>query len=85
MTDKKSIYELGLHESMQVTTDTTVMRVAGGWIYTTLAVSRGGNKVHLEQMNQVFVPYHKEFNPDRSKKHNPPPLPDTGGIIRKGW
>ena len=35
-TDQKSVYELNLHEETTIRTGKKVMRVPGGWIYTTI-------------------------------------------------
>lgn len=45
----KDIYNLALHESVQLTKTTSVMRVAGGWIYISGIASA------------VFVPLNDEF------------------------
>lgn len=59
MTDKiKSIYELGLHESIAITTNlggkVEVTRVSGGWIY---CYEYPG----FRQAPIVFVPFDNEF------------------------
>lgn len=56
MTKQKTIYELGLHESLS-DNGIIIWRVAGGWIYNTSYY--GGS-------SDVFVPYSEEFLPEDS-------------------
>jgi len=53
--DKKSIYTLGLHEGIMVSSYIECIRVAGGWLYVTYE-DVGGNI-----MSSVFVPFSREF------------------------
>lgn len=48
-----NIYDLKLHESVNISNSCTVTRVPGGWIYYT------GNCYEVE--TAVFVPYNEEF------------------------
>ena len=48
----KTIYELSLHEKLELDTHTTVMRVPGGWIYTNYFGVQG-----FYHENSTFVPY----------------------------
>lgn len=67
----KSIYELALHESVEIARNgtlessfsQTVTRVPGGWIYRTSKASRAGSAE-----SSVFVPFHKEFEPKKPAK-----------------
>jgi hypothetical protein len=54
MKDKKTIYELKLHESMSIDEDLWVLRVPGGWVYRFYEESR--NKTE-----RIFVPFDCEF------------------------
>ena len=58
MDNSPDIYKLGLHGQMWVTNYVHVMRVPGGWIYTT--------KDRNENRNSVFVPYNEEFKDGQS-------------------
>ena len=51
----KSIYDLELHEEIEISNDTFVMRVPGGWRY-------------LGAQSSIFVPYDNEFHPDELKR-----------------
>lgn len=51
---KKSIYELGLHESIAIDSGTSVARVPGGWIYTWIAPD-------ASLVTSNFVPWHNEY------------------------
>lgn len=51
---EKTIYDLELHEKLQIgNTGTVVTRVPGGWIYTT--------HISCVLVNTIFVPYNIEF------------------------
>jgi hypothetical protein len=52
--NKKSIYDLKLHETEEVKIDIWITRVPGGWLYEYL--SSKGDTTFL-----VFIPYSKEF------------------------
>lgn len=64
----KTIYELNLHESVEISsvnsmnnqTSTTATRVPGGWIYKTNKTVMTGNGIASSQAS-VFVPYSEEF------------------------
>lgn len=67
MSDQKSIYELGLHESAIVlitdadygsTEAVTATRVPGGWLYRT----------PIAGLTIGFVPYSDEFKPKAAKR-----------------
>jgi len=47
--DMKDVYELEMHEAVNVSEFVQVVRVPGGWIYN---FKKGG---------EVFVPYNNEF------------------------
>ena len=49
-----NIYEMKLHEYIQLENDLVIHRVAGGWLYTIPRLDCG-------QMNTVFVPFNNEF------------------------
>ena len=52
----KSIYELELHEEIQIPKSYMwVRRVAGGWIYSEYGETAG------DMVTSAFVPYHNEF------------------------
>ena len=51
----KSIYELELHEGVEISKLVQVMRVSGGWIY------------NLKQGGETFVPYSNEFNQNKDR------------------
>jgi len=53
---KKTIYDLKLHESLEITDALGVTRVPNGWLYTTATIF--ANRMVF---SQVFIPYHKEF------------------------
>jgi len=55
----KSIYDLGLHESVKVCDNVWVRRVAGGWLYRSYVFTNIAHKI--EQADTTFVPYHNEF------------------------
>ena len=59
MTKQKTIYDLGLHDSLS-DNGIIIWRVPGGWIYNTSYY--GGS-------SDVFVPYSDEFLPERECKH----------------
>ena len=49
-----NIYEMKLHEYVQLENDLVIHRVAGGWLYAIPRLDCG-------QMNTVFVPLNNEF------------------------
>lgn len=57
---QKTIYDLELHQSMQILTDTHVMRCHGGFIYTTIITDT--EKGTFLNSNQIFVPYEEPVN-----------------------
>lgn len=56
--NNKKIYGLQLHEEISLSTCTSVMRVPGGWIYTTDYMTDDN---HLS-ISTTFVPYNEEFH-----------------------
>jgi len=54
-----TIYDLELHEIMDVAMSYSVMRVPGGWIYSPIGTSD----------NAVFVPFDNEFQLTNSKAY----------------
>lgn len=58
-TEKKAIYNLGLHETIDIPCAQAGMlyctRVAGGWIYQHI-------RLDCNSMWAIFVPWNKEFN-----------------------
>jgi hypothetical protein len=58
---KKSIYDLALHEQIQIGEDVFCAKVPGGWIYQ----MQPPNGV----LSTVFVPYNREFAPEQECKH----------------
>jgi hypothetical protein len=50
----KTIHELQLHESIDIAEDTNVIRVPGGWLYTTHKT--------CSHPQTTLVPYNEEFN-----------------------
>jgi hypothetical protein len=61
METTKSIYDLKLHEWMQVDEYLIITRVPGGWIYEYRRPS-------VNILEPVFVPYSNEFNPAKNPK-----------------
>ena len=53
----KNIYTLELHENINISSQISVMRVPGGWIYTTFRYTND-NKAHS---HETFVPFDIEF------------------------
>lgn len=67
MSKEKTIYDLGLHEVLELpkgALNTIVQRVPGGWIYNTWSFSEG---VGMSE-STTFVPYSKEFAPKKETK-----------------
>jgi hypothetical protein len=60
MSKEKTIYDLGIHESLIVIsnqhTEIDVMRVPGGWIYGNLLTYHG-----VKTYTSTFVPFSKEL------------------------
>jgi hypothetical protein len=50
---EKTIYDLKLHETLKINNYLNVMRVAGGWIYSSVASD--------DMFTDIFVPYSEEF------------------------
>lgn len=72
MTKQKTIYELGLHESIILhEISLFIMRVPGGWIY------------QPDDVQGCFVPYSEEFLARNTDRQPPSPPPETGSIVRK--
>ena len=57
---EKTIYDLKLHETLELDDDITIIRVPGGWIYTYYSDYYNQHKTS----SMVFVPYSLEFNED---------------------
>lgn len=55
---QKKLYDLDLHEEIEITTELSVIRVPGGWIYSELVCGTDEMSSTL-----VFVPYNNEFSP----------------------
>lgn len=51
----KNIYELELHEKVNLPFGISVMRVAGGWVYDCWDFEKDNFK------NGTFIPYNNEF------------------------
>jgi hypothetical protein len=59
----KSIYELGLHEAIEVRgdgIDTEIRRVPGGWIYNLMTKAKSNGAVNWIS-TPVFVPYNNDM------------------------
>lgn len=56
----KSIYELDLHEEIDICNGTHIMRVPGGWRYLDINSAPGSQ-------SSIFVSYNDEFHPDQLK------------------
>jgi hypothetical protein len=52
-----TVYDLDIHDEMQVTDDTWATRVPGGWLYQTLR----DNQIGGFDMTSCFVPFDNEF------------------------
>lgn len=72
---EKSIYDLGLHETLEIDKNTQVRRVPGGWIYSNYKAIRKEGKYSTstapdfttlwrELVSSQFVPYSEEFSPE---------------------
>lgn len=55
MSNQKNIYELELHESIQLPCGTSIMRVPGGWLYGVWDYEKEQDK------SGTFVPFDNEF------------------------
>lgn len=53
------LFKMKLHETLELGTEDNILivRVPGGWIYTTYA----GDSLGAWRASSVFVPYSKEF------------------------
>lgn len=51
------IYDLKLHEEVNLNYGFKAMRVPGGWIYTIYEISNTGDK----NVTRTFVPFNNEF------------------------
>ena len=59
--NSKTIYELGLHESVSANNGTdSITRVPGGWLYERWRWVEGDN---YEPFAVTFVPFNNEFHP----------------------
>ena len=60
---EKTIYQLELHEHLQISPELIIVRVAGGWNYTYYVCNKGAGVCYdnwvLQQV--VFVPFNNEF------------------------
>lgn len=54
----KDLYSLNLHETIQLGLEGTVLRVPGGWLYTTFIFAEGE---HGPAVSSTFVPFNNEF------------------------
>jgi len=52
------IYDLELHDEIQIDRYNTVMRVPGGWVYKSFTGTEG---VNFKAVGMVFVPTNNEF------------------------
>lgn len=52
------IYQMKIHDEIHLGEKVVILRVPGGWIYTTYCDMKP---------TSVFVPYHREFNIDKEK------------------
>lgn len=59
----KTIYDLKLHEILNIQLDKIVTRVPGGWIYCI-----PNNNEQNITYNSVFVPYNNEFEGGKYQK-----------------
>lgn len=58
----KSIYELNLHETLEMSSSLSCIRVPGGWIYNHVSESQDMNgKVVDYYKSSVFIPFDNEF------------------------
>lgn len=67
----KNIYDMKIHEKIEIGDDTVVIRVPGGWIYRFFEFESysGLNFVHHDnkKINSVFVPFSEEVIDDKVK------------------
>jgi hypothetical protein len=56
--DTTDIYDLGLHDEIQIDRYNTIMRVPGGWIYKSFIGTESGN---FNAVGMIFVPTNDEF------------------------
>lgn len=61
MKEKKTIYNLGLHQSMDVPPELSVTRVASGWIYRFWDYDKNDYFP-----DAVFVPFDNRFEDDKA-------------------
>ncbi len=64
MNSGKTIYDLELHEEIEINDRLNVFRVNGGWIYKSYSIVNGG----ITFRSSVFVPYSDEFKPFKGEK-----------------
>lgn len=60
---RKDIYNMELHETLEIDNGVVILRVAGGWIYEYYEEQHS----HKEIKEMVFVPFNDEYNPKWSK------------------
>lgn len=60
MADNRGIYEMDLHEQVELApTNITIARVPGGWLYTRYAWDTSNDA--MSHSSSAFVPWHNEF------------------------
>jgi len=61
MNDSKLIYDMELHEEVEVTTSLYILRVPGGWMYKQYHSSLSVDVGAYSLLSMTFVPYSEEF------------------------
>jgi len=56
-TKSPKLYRMALGEELQISTDSTALRVPGGWIFTVFCTSQGSEI----SCSTTFVPFNNEF------------------------
>ena len=59
MKEKKSVYDMELHDMVKINDGLMIFRVSGGWIYAFNNCNEYGNSI-----STCFVPYSTEFSGD---------------------
>jgi hypothetical protein len=62
MSDADTLYNMKLHERVEIEDEFYVMRVPGGWIYMDM-----NDDLRPLTINMCFVPFHPEFGPNIGK------------------
>lgn len=57
----KTIYDLELHENLEIRNSLIVERVPGGWNYKYFTGTLNGDDIEWTIFQIVFVPYNNEF------------------------